>query len=378
MSTNEIPSRRTFMKSSAAAGVTALTLGVTKDVRGANEKVRLAWIGTGGRGRELLKRTLFNKGIEVVSVCDLRPERVAQAKEICAEEEAKVTTYSDYRKLLDTEKLDGVVVATEVGNHAKCVVPVLEAGLNCFSEKPMDCTIEKVDKIVATARKAKGVYQVGFQRRCDKGYRAGVQAIRDGDIGNVHFMQGQWHWTWQIGGWVLDVDMSGGEIVEQACHHMDLMNWVMGNQPPLRCAAMGATNHTYKNPPKHVSEDKCAVSFEFPGGAIFSYTHLFYLCDQFTGEKSWVMGEKGGIDLLEGKRYPRPGMGEPSQIGENQPSWGNPSIDIEIDEFADSCRTGKMPASNCETGRVSTFMSLMARKAMYDRSTKKFETKIVE
>lgn len=371
-------SRRDFMRTAAVTGAGALVYGAAKDVRGANEKVTLAWIGLGGRGSHLLKRSLFNDNIQVAAVCDLVQSKVDQAAALCEEEGQKVNKYLDFQIMLEKEKLDGVVVATEVGNHAKCVIPVLEAGLHCFSEKPMDCTVEKVDAIVKAARKAKGVYQVGFQRRCDTGYRNGIKAIHDGQIGKVHYMQGQWHWTWEIGGWVLDVDMSGGEIVEQACHHMDLMSWVMGNEAPLHCVAMGTTTRTYKNPPEHVSEDKSSVTFEFPSGAIFSYTHLFYMCEAFCGEKSWVMGETGGIDLVAGMKYPRPGEGEPARVGDQDPGWGDPSVDNEIKEFVESCRTGNLPASNCETGRVAAFMSLMARQAMYDRAGKKFEPRLVK
>ncbi|HPA46130.1 MAG TPA: Gfo/Idh/MocA family oxidoreductase, partial [bacterium] len=125
---NDGVSRRDFLQTSMA-GASALTLGVTgaSRVLGANNEVVLGFIGVGGRGERLLKGLLDMKGVRVSAICDLRQERVDEKKEIAAQWKPK--GYLDFRQMLDKEKFDGVIVATEVGNHAKCVVPVLEAGL---------------------------------------------------------------------------------------------------------------------------------------------------------------------------------------------------------------------------------------------------------
>ena len=229
----------------------------------------------------------------MAAVCDLREDRVEQAAMICEQYEPAVRKYTEFQLLLEKEKLDGCIVATEVANHAKCVIPVLESGIHCFSEKPMDTTVEKVDAIVKAAREAKGIYQVGFQRRYAPGIQQAVQFIHDGKAGDIRMLQGMWQWTWAVGGWVGDVDMSGGELVEQACHHMDVMNWVMKGQHPISCYAVGAATRPLRNGPEHVSEDYSAVVFEYPDDVGFSYTHVFYCPPEFTGEK-WAYTTKGG------------------------------------------------------------------------------------
>ncbi len=375
---NDGVSRRDFLQTSMA-GASALTLGMTgaSRVLGANNEVVLGFIGVGGRGERLLKGLLDMKGVRVSAICDLRQERVDEKKEIAAQWKPK--GYLDFRQMLDKEKFDGVIVATEVGNHAKCVVPVLEAGLNCFSEKPMDCTAEKVDSIVKAARASKGKYQVGFQRRYNPLFRDAIAKIHKGEFGDVYFLQGHWHWEWEVGGtgWVSNVDMSGGEIVEQACHHMDVMNWVMKDQHPLYCVAMGATMSpkAKESPHEHITEDHSAAIFEFPGGVKYSYTHLFYCPKQFTGEQLRVYGHKSGIDLRMGNFYDSKNPDQP--LDESQPNWDAGTIE-ELESFVnDVCRNGKKAMSNEDTGRVSTFMSLMARKAMYNRETKKFVPTVV-
>ena len=377
--TNKDVNRRSFIQTTSI-GASVIAAGSARNVLGANDEVVLGIIGTGGRGQSLLKRITNIPNVRIACICDLRENRREQAAVICEDYNPKPNLYSEFRDMLDKEKLDGCIVATEVGNHAHCVVPVLETGLNCFSEKPMDCTVEKVDRIVKAARKAKGFYQVGFQRRYNPGFMKSIEHIHNGEMGKITFLQGQWQWTWSVGGWVLDVDMSGGELAEQACHHMDVMNWVMNNTPPVRCAAMGAITvpHTepYEQKMEHLSEDHSAVMFEFPGGVTFSYTHLFYCCEQFCGEKLWVYTEKGGVDLPQAMKYPRAGMGDPERLGPESPDWDHGTYE-ELAAFVDQIRNNKKPLSDQETGRISTLMSLMGRKAMYKRKTKSFEPTVV-
>jgi len=371
MSEKKEVSRRSFIQATAA-GASTLALGISQRVLGANDEVILGMIGTGGRGQSLLKRLTRVPHVRVAALCDLREERVNQAGQIF--EDAK--KYIQFEELLEKEKLDGCIVATEVGNHAKCVIPVLESGLHCFSEKPMDCTVEKVDAIVKAARQAKGIYQVGFQRRYAPAFVDGIGQIHAGIIGDVTIMQGHWHWPWQVGGWVADVDMSGGEIVEQACHHMDVMSWVKQGKPPVKCVAVGHITRPNPGSNQHNSEDQSSVTFVWDDGSILSYTHLFYLADQFQSEQLVVHGKNGGVDLREGMVYPRPGKGEPQRIAEKVPDWEYGTLE-ELIAFADHIRKGEKSRSNQETGRVSTLMSLMARKAMYERDNKTFDPKVV-
>ncbi|MBN2329812.1 MAG: Gfo/Idh/MocA family oxidoreductase [Candidatus Omnitrophica bacterium] len=370
--------RRSFIQTTAA-GASVLAVSGSKRVLGANDRARLAWIGCGGRGSYLSRRALTVDEIEIVAACDLILEKANRVAEYVKEEENRsINTYVDFRKMIEKEELDGVVVATEVGNHAKVVVPVLEAGLNCLSEKCVDANIDNVDAVTRAARKAKGIYQVAFQRRSDIGYRAGVQAIHDGQIGDVAFMQGQWHWggTGHVGGWVGNVDISGGKLNEQACHHMDLMSWVMGNIAPTHCVAIGAITVDYKNPYRHQAENMSSVAWHFPTGAILSYTHLHGVPDAFTGEKSWVVGKNGGVNLLQGVIYVR-GQ-EPKPVSDKAPSWGDDSVRGELIEFVECLRSGKTPTSNAETARIATLMTLMAEKAMFRRDQNSYGPGIIK
>jgi predicted dehydrogenase len=171
------------------------------------------------------------------------------------------------------------------------------------------------------------------------------------------------------------MDLSGGWFLAQACHHADVMTWVM-NGPPLRCEAMGAITVEHPDPPSHCAEDHSALIFQFPGNVLFSYTHLMNCCEAFTGEKLWVYAEKAGIDLPKGMKYPLPGMGEPERIGEEVPDW-DAGTSKELEAFAGHIRNNEKPLADVEVGRVSTLMGIMGGKAMYNRQKRIYEPQIV-
>ena len=360
--------RRGFLKASTAS-TAALVMNTGVRAVAANDKINLGFVGVGGRGTSLFKYVCRIPDYRVAAVCDLRPERIERALGIAEEADQNPKSYNDYEKMLDTEKLDAVVVATEVANHGKCAIPALERGLHCFSEKPMDCTVEKVDAIVRAARKAKGIYQVGFQRRYNPTYLKAIDIAQSEEYGDITFLQGHWYFGGKPGAWILDVDMSGGRLVEQACHHMDVMTWVMQG-PPLTCQAMGAVTVPRTAPPVHLCEDHSTLQFEFPNGVILSYTHFSCMPRAMQGEKLWAFKEDAVIDMAQGMVHPIR-EGEVKHVAESTNYYNGEREQLE--SFAKDMRTGQKPNSNVETARIATLTALMGHQAMYNRQKRKYE-----
>lgn len=383
--------RRKFLKNSAAAGAASLSLPsiVGAGVVGNDDVVKVCVVGCGGRGSRDLRAISAVPNVKIVGVCELKDDRLKLAQEIAAKHSPK--PYKDFRKMLEQEKPDGASVVVEVQNHAKVVVPVLEMGLNCFSEKPVDNTVDRVDALVSAARRTGKWVQFGFQRRYIPAHRAIVDEIHAEKLGKVYALQGHWHFFHPQG--PANADWDGGRLVEQACHHMDAMNWVMNNQPPLRCVSIG-------RPPtspgdgsiEHLSEAGSATAFEFPGNVIFSYTHFMGVPgtigedeglstkpeeQNFINEKLWVYCENGGYDLTRGMRYLRDKEKTKERVGPASEGYDNGTPE-EFASFIDCLRTGKKPYSNHETARVSTLMALMGRKAMYDRGSRTFTSRVIE
>ena len=289
-------SRRSFLRTSAV-GASAVALASAGSARGfaANEKVQLGWIGYGGRATGLMQKILKScPDARIAAICDLKPNRIEAGQKDA--ERDKPRGYTDLREMMDKEKLDGILVVTEPNKHAETVIPVLERNIHCFAEKPMDITVEACDAITVAARKSKGIYQIGTQRRYHPTYIKAMKAIHDGLMGRVTFMQGGWHWSSDPSG--APVARDGGRLIEQASHHMDVMSWVMKNQPPTPCVAMACQDQSLVpgsqlNNPNEFSETKSATIFKFPDGVLFSYTHLWVLPGKYDEEILLAFGQKG-------------------------------------------------------------------------------------
>jgi len=191
------PSRRSFMKTGAAtAGV--LTLGglVPSTVLGANDRVNIAVIGVGGMGRGHLGNLLKNSeedNIRVVAVCDVYRRRLTNAEKMCADKGYEAKGYMDYRKILDRNDVDAVLIATPDHWHGKMAVDAMEAGKHVYLEKPMTLTVEQALEVRNTARRTKRVLQVGPQYTSEDQYWNTHQVISEGKVGKVTWAQGSYN-----------------------------------------------------------------------------------------------------------------------------------------------------------------------------------------
>jgi predicted dehydrogenase len=153
--------RRDFLRTTAVA-----TSALSADrVLGANNRIRVAVLGTGGRGQYLMKTLakVAGDGIQFVAVCDVYDVRRAQAKQIAGG--GDVEEYVDYQQVLARKDVDVVIVATPDHWHGKMAVDAMNAGKDVYIEKPMVHTPEDGLAVVKAARANKRVVQVGMQGR---------------------------------------------------------------------------------------------------------------------------------------------------------------------------------------------------------------------
>src|SRR5689334_22402555 len=152
--------RRAFTQS-ATAGAAALTALSASRVYGANDRVRVGFIGLGNRGDQVLDGFLTHKDCEVAAICDIyQPYLDFAAKKIGPNS----TQYRDYRKLLEHNGLDAVVIATPDHWHALQMVSPCQAEKDVYVEKPLSLCVAEGRKMVEAARATKRVVQVGIQR----------------------------------------------------------------------------------------------------------------------------------------------------------------------------------------------------------------------
>jgi predicted dehydrogenase len=179
-------SRRGFLKSTAAgAGFFALA-GLTPSVsRAANEKVRIAGIGVGGKGHSDITQAA-NHG-EVVAICDIDEHNLDTAASDLGKKGQSPKKYTDYRKMLDEmgKSIDAVTVSTPDHTHAPAAVRAMRMGKHVYCQKPLTHTVSEARLMRETAKKMKVATQMGNQGTAENGLRRAVEIIRAGVIGPV-------------------------------------------------------------------------------------------------------------------------------------------------------------------------------------------------
>ncbi len=170
--------RRDFLAQSAAAGI-AFPLVVSSTALGANERLNIAGVGVGGKGRGDVAST--SVGQNVVAICDVDDRTLAAS----AKTYPQAKKYNDWRKLLDQKDIDAVTVSTPDHMHAPIAASAMQRGKHVYVQKPMAHTIFEARQMRLLARKHNVVTQMGNQHHSGGGYRTLVELIRGGAIGKV-------------------------------------------------------------------------------------------------------------------------------------------------------------------------------------------------
>jgi predicted dehydrogenase len=150
---------------------------------GANDRLRLGFIGLGGRAQWLLKNEKF-PGAEIVAMADCFLPQCDKAASL-QPEYAQVTKYQDYRKLLEKEKLDAVFIETTTHARALIALQAMQLGLDVYAEKPLTLTVEEGQLLVKAVERYKRVLQTGTQQRSIPINAWASKFVREGGLGKV-------------------------------------------------------------------------------------------------------------------------------------------------------------------------------------------------
>ncbi len=198
-------SRRRFLRESAAA---AAALGfpyiVSPSALGAagtaapSSRITIGCVGTGARGRSLLRSLLNEDKAQVVAVCDVDADKRDQARERVESHYSEsgrdgsyrgCAFYGDYRELLGRSDIDAVVIATPDHWHAINVCEAASAGKDIYCEKPMSLTVTEARAMVRAVRTHQRVFQTGSQQRSAFEFRHACELVRNGYIGQLEKIQ---------------------------------------------------------------------------------------------------------------------------------------------------------------------------------------------
>jgi predicted dehydrogenase len=333
---NELPktpqpaggNRRNFLKTGAlAAGAVSLFptpwVAAGENVRGANERVGVGFIGTGGRAQAHIDICLALKAqgrSEPVAVCDVYGPRVEAA--------AKRTggkVYRNHRALLADRRVDVVCIATPDRLHAPQAIDAVEAGKDVYCEKPLThwSQFDLAKRLGEAAEKARRIVQVGTQFVADDAYDAAKKLIHQGIVGKIlhvqagYFRRGDWgermpvpdpaakpgpdlDWEQFLGDapkrpfdvsrffqWRLYWDYAGGPATDLLVHVFTPVFRLLDLDFPARVFGGGGTFQYNREVP-----DQCNIIADYAGGPSVV---LMNSLSNFTGIQTILRGTDGAI-----------------------------------------------------------------------------------
>ncbi|MBD2862321.1 Gfo/Idh/MocA family protein [Paenibacillus oceani] len=203
-------------------------------------KIRVGIIGTGAIFRlGHAPGWTSHSHVELVAFCDPRED---EAKRL-AQQYGVTKVYSDYRVMLEQEKLDAVGVATPNKYHAEISIYALNKGLHVFCEKPDAMTPEEAQQMADAAALSGNLLMIMRNNRFMPTSRFLKRYIETGHMGDIYTGRVGWIRRRGIpgrGGWFTTKSLSGGgPLIDLGVHMIDLAVWLMGNPSPV--AVSGAT-----------------------------------------------------------------------------------------------------------------------------------------
>jgi myo-inositol 2-dehydrogenase/D-chiro-inositol 1-dehydrogenase len=375
--------RRRFI---AGAGAAAMSFTVIKPklVYGteANSKVDLGLIGCGGRGTWIAELFAKHGGYNVVAVADYFQDRVdGSGGKLGVDNARRYTGLWGYRKLLD--KVDAVAIESPPYFHPQQAADAVDAGCHVYVAKPIAVDVPGCHSIGDSGRKAtakKRCFLVDFQTRADKFYLEALKRVRDGAIGQFVFGEaiyhagcpfGRMYETWRkapddsenrLRAWGLDRILSGDIITEQNIHTLDVMSWIMDQEPIW---AVGTGGRTVR--PVGTCWDHFALLFEYPNnvGITFSSRQMEGHGTQPEGIRNRMFGSKGILETEYGGQVII--RGENFYRGGRSPGIYQEGAVTNIATFHRSITSGDFDNPTVAPSVRSNLITILGRTAAYER-----------
>ncbi len=310
--------RRDFARGAGLA--TALSY---SRILGANDRVRLGFIGLGNRGDQVHDAFLEHGDAQTVAVCDLREDYMDWAEK---KSRANPKKYKEYKKLLEDKDVDAAVICTPDHWHALMFIDACNAGKDVYVEKPLSLTVVEGRRMVETAQRARRVTQVGIHRRSAKFLKEAAEFVQSGGIGHVTVAKGfhvqnewpngignvpdspppsEWEWDQWLGPapkvpynrnrmyynfrWFYNY--SGGQLTNFGVHYMDMLRWCLGKDAPKAVVAMGGKYAVKDN---REIPDTMEVLWEFDGPTLMVFT-------QYNANAAWANANGAEMELRGAK-----------------------------------------------------------------------------
>lgn len=408
------PSRRQFLQQTGATGATlaaAAALSPTAFAQGSDE-IRIALVGTGGRGTGAADQALQtareersdSPPVRLVAMADIFEDRLeshyrnlerkygnegSSRMRVDVPESRRFVGFDGFKKAIDTIETgrDYVILATPPGYRPQHFEYAVEQGRNVFMEKPVATDAPGIRRVLAAAEKAEQKnlkVGVGLQRHHQREYIETIDRIHNGEIGDVHTIYAYWNgstpWVrtrsaferqlgrkptemeYQLRNWYFFPWICGDHIVEQHIHNLDIGNWIkrdLDNPHPIAARGMGGREVRTGKDHGQIF-DHHAVEFWYADG-----TRMISQCRHMQGcwneVSEWAVGSKGSASVSGAQLY--------SDHGFRQRKWRyrgdrpNP-YQVEHDNLVDAIVNDR-DHMEARYGAEATFTAILGRMATY-------------
>jgi len=178
-------SRRTFIQSTLSTAAALSAAGPSLGALGANDRIRVGIIGTGGRGNSHINSLHQQKSVELVAICDVDDAQLDRASKTAGKFDSQPQRFKDFRQVIDLKDVDAVFITTCCHWHAIPAIAAMKAGKDVYLEKPAGHTIHEGRVIADTAKQTNRIVQIGLQQRSVPHWNHAVARIKAGELGQI-------------------------------------------------------------------------------------------------------------------------------------------------------------------------------------------------
>lgn len=223
------------------------------------KQLNIGFIGVGGVAQPHLNNLTNMENVNISAVCDAFADR---AKEVGEKFDAAI--YTDYKKMLADEKLDGCYVCLIPGVHGETELDLVKAQVPFYLEKPVHLELDACQRVLEQLEKTPIINSVGYHWRYGAGAQAAHKFLQDK---KVSFVDGYWYSDFVGAPWWRQLKLSGGQLVEQSTHIVDLARYLGGEVKTVYAAASTGAMTEIEN---YDITDTSVIAMKFDSGAVGS------------------------------------------------------------------------------------------------------------
>ncbi len=407
--------RRTFLGTSAAAGLAYSSIATTAAEIAKGPVKRVALIGSGWYGKIDLFRLIQVAPVEVLALCDVDSTMLSDAADMVAKRQKsgkRPKTYGDYRTLLKENELDLVLIATPDHWHALPMIDAVKSGCDVYVQKPTSIDVVESQAMLAAARKYNRVVQVGTQRRSTPHLMEAKEKIVDaGLLGNIahaevccyYHMRNRSNpedaaapenldyemWTGPAPmrdynslchprGWRAFMEYSNGIVGDMCIHMLDTVRWMLGLGWPTSVVSQGGI--LVDKQAKANTTDTQTACFDFDDlQVVWQHRAWGHAPDPKYPWAAFLYGDKGTLKLSVNSfdfipRNNRGGQVKPihrdckmeleeypeDKTEKDLERHVAPAVRVHMLDFLNAVAKRSRPVADIEEGHISTVSCLLA------------------